>query len=108
MKVSETLEHRFPSSQSWWNECKGSALADKEAWRGGKQRCVNGHDGALVNKEGIDVPTKKARPTNTHQQGTMWCPEVVEIMRAVMQDDNKGWWIIPLCQQKKRMDEWTE
>jgi hypothetical protein len=43
MKVSETLEHRFPSSQSWWNECKGSALADKKAsqravceWRGGK------------------------------------------------------------------------
>jgi hypothetical protein len=74
----------------------------------GKQRCVNGHDGALVNKERIDVPTKKARPIKGHQQGTMWCPEVVEIMRTVMQEDSKGWWTIPLCQQKKRMDEWTE
>ena len=50
-------------------------LADKEAsqravceWRGGKQRCVNGHDGALVNKEGIDGADKESK---SDQQGTM-------------------------------------
>jgi hypothetical protein len=71
--------------------------------RGGKQRCVNGHDGALVNKEGIDGADKESK---SDQQGTMWCPEVVEIMRTVMQDDGKGWWTIPLCEKEKRMDEW--